>query len=371
LSEITLLLLGAGSSSRFDLPVKKQWLWIGEDPLWLFVAKRFESMGFSKILITAAKEEKPFFERYCHYPILEGGDSRQESVQKALEFIKTPFVMVSDIARVCIPQKIVKELVSKKEEADCVAPAITPPDTVVYQNETIDRSQVLLVQTPQIVRTELLKEALKKGKFTDESSAIRALGKKVLYIQGSEEARKLTYKEDLPYLPCLIPPSAKRRTGFGMDVHAFCEGRPLKLCGVEIPHTHGLAGHSDADVAIHAIIDALLGAAGFGDIGELFPDSDSSYENIDSTLLLRHTAQLLQKCGFVIEHVDLTIAAQAPKLLDFKPLMQKQIAKILKLPLHACNVKATTTERLGFVGRKEGILAMANATLKYYDWSGK
>ena len=371
MSEITLLLLGAGSSSRFGLPVKKQWLWIDDDPLWLFVARRFESMGFSDILITAAKEEKPLFERYCHFRLVEGGSSRQESVQKALELVRTPYVMVSDIARVCVPQSIVAALIAKKDEAACIAPAITPPDTVVYRNETIDRSEVRLVQTPQLVRTDLLKEALKQGTFTDESSAIRALGKEVLYIPGSEAAKKLTFKEDLTYLPCLKPPSDRRRTGFGLDVHAFCEGRPLKLCGVEIPHTHGLAGHSDADVAIHALIDALLGAAGFGDIGELFPDSDAAYKNIDSTLLLEQTAKLLIKCGFVIEHIDLTIAAQAPKLQGFKPAMQKRIAQILELPLHACNIKATTTEKLGFVGRKEGIMALANATLKYYDWSGK
>jgi 2-C-methyl-D-erythritol 4-phosphate cytidylyltransferase/2-C-methyl-D-erythritol 2,4-cyclodiphosphate synthase len=369
LSDTTLVLLAAGSSSRFGLPVKKQWLWIDDEPLWLFVAKRFEPFGFERTIIVASPDEAHLFRHYCDYEIVPGGTSRQDSLSRALEGIDTPYIMASDVARCCVPARLIEKILAKKGAADCIAPAITPPDTVVYRNETIERDHVRLVQTPQLSRTETLRRAFGLGEFTDESSAIRAAGGEVFYIEGDHRARKLTYKDDLRYLECLTPPAKMPRTGFGLDVHPFCEGRPLYLCGIQIPHTHGLAGHSDADVAIHALIDALLGAAGFGDIGELFPDSDDSYAGIDSKILLERTAQLLQSCGFAIGSVDLTIAAQAPKLLGFKDAMRSRIAKILALPKHRVNIKATTTERLGFVGRKEGIAATAAATLHYLDWS--
>lgn len=151
----------------------------------------------------------------------------------------------------------------------------------------------------------------------------------------------------------------KIRVGQGFDVHRLVEGRKLILCGVEVPHTHGLLGHSDADVAIHALCDALLGAAALGDIGHLFPDNDPQYEGIDSTILLRRVAQRLADDGWKIGNVDLTIIAQAPKLAPFIPDMRKRLAEVMSIDLSDISVKATTTERLGFEGRKEGISAAA------------
>ncbi len=372
MSDIALVLLGAGSSTRFGLQAKKQWLWIGDKPLWLFVAGRLSQMvETSETIITAHPDEVPFFRRYCDYTIVAGGTSRQESIARAIEHVTAPYVLISDIARVCIQPEVVSRIFQALDEnVDCIAPFISSPDTVVYKNETLDRSQVKLIQTPQLSRTATLRKALTSDReFTDESSAIRAIGGNVVYIEGDIRQRKLTYKEDLAHLPCLKPPAKKCHVGFGYDVHAFCEDRTLKLCGIEVPYEKGLAGHSDADVAIHALIDALLGAAGFGDIGELFPNSDDDYAGIDSTLLLEHVNKLLRSCGFEIENVDITILAQAPKLAPYKEAMQKRVAQILQLPKRFVNIKATTTEKLGFVGRKEGIAAQATATLHYYDWS--
>ncbi len=369
MSDITLVLLGAGNSTRFGLPVKKQWLWIGDEPLWLFVARKFDGFAFAKRIIVTHPKERPIFEKYCDYTVVTGGESRQASIANALQHVQTPYVLISDIARVCVSEDLVQRILDRKGEASCIAPAITPPDTVVYHNETLDRSKVLLIQTPQLSRTKSLVRAFAEGEFTDESSAIRAAGEDVLYIEGERNALKLTFKEDLSRLPCLKPPAKITRSGFGFDVHAFCTDRPLYLCGVEIPSSLGLAGHSDADVALHALIDALLGAAGFGDIGELFPDSDEAYAGIDSKVLLQKVVQLIQSCGFRIESVDITIAAQAPKLLPFKSAMASTVAKILGIAKHHVNIKATTTEKLGFVGRKEGIAAMATAQLSLYEWS--
>ncbi|BCD61834.1 2-C-methyl-D-erythritol 4-phosphate cytidylyltransferase / 2-C-methyl-D-erythritol 2,4-cyclodiphosphate synthase [Nitratiruptor sp. YY08-26] len=370
MSDITLMLLGAGASSRFTLPVKKQWLWIGDEPLWLYVLHRFTSFAqFNNIILTAHPQEKPLFEKYSNALVIPGGNTRQESIRNALEQVRSEYVLISDIARVCVQKEVIERILEQKGKADCIAPYVPAVDTVVYKNETIDRSEVKLIQTPQLSRTKTLQEALlQEREFTDESSAIKAFGKDVVYVLGSEKQRKLTYKEDLHYLDCLQPPVNTQRVGMGFDVHAFCKNRPLMLCGVEVPYTKGLAGHSDADVAIHAIIDALMGAAGFGDIGELFPDSNMEYKDIDSKVLLQKTAILLRQCGFTIVQIDLTIMAQAPKLLDFKPAMQQTIASLLELPQHNLNIKATTTEKLGFVGRKEGIAAQAIATLKYFDW---
>ncbi len=369
MSDVTLVLLGAGNSTRFGLPVKKQWLWIEDKPLWLFVLERFTKLlTVKETIITCTKEERPFFEKYCDARIIEGGATRQASIQNALEHIDTPLVLISDIARACVQEEVLARLFAY-DDFDCVAPAITPADTVVYRNETIDRSAVKLVQTPQLSKTATLKEALRIGEFTDESSAIQAIGGKVIYIQGDRRQHKLTFAEDLKLLECLKPPNKTVRVGSGFDVHPFSDQKELWLCGVRIDYPYGLAGHSDADVALHALIDALLGAAGFGDIGELFPDSDQTYKGIDSKILLQKTKRLLNWCGFVIANIDLTIIAQEPKLAPYKPKMLQTLSDILELPKHLINLKATTTEKLGFIGRKEGVAAQAVANLHYFDWS--
>jgi len=371
LSDIAVLLLAAGESNRFGLGVKKQWLWIGEEPLWLSVARKFRGWGFERITIAVPERELPFFRRYSEFPVVQGGATREETVRKALlQMEKSPHLLISDVARPCLSRELVERILLHRDEAPCVAPAITPPDTVVYQNETVDRSQVLLVQTPQLCHTETLKRALEEGRgFTDESSAIRALGERVLYVKGERGALKLTFAEDLRWLDCLTPPSQRGRSGYGFDVHPFTPDRPLYLCGLEIPHSHGLAGHSDADVALHALIDGLLGAAGFGDIGELFPDNDPRYKGISSVQLLKETLSLLTSCGFRVEQVDMTIMAERPKLKEFKLPMEERLSELLSLERGKINLKATTTEGLGFVGREEGIAATALVTLRYFDWS--
>jgi 2-C-methyl-D-erythritol 2,4-cyclodiphosphate synthase len=154
------------------------------------------------------------------------------------------------------------------------------------------------------------------------------------------------------------------RVGFGYDVHAFVEGRPLVLGGVEIPHTHGLLGHSDADVLLHAVADALLGAAALGDIGRHFPDSDPAYRGISSLLLLERTVELIRREGFSVHNVDSTLVLQKPRLAPYISRMVEEIARVLGLPVSAVNVKATTTEKLGFTGRQEGVAAYAVALLE-------
>jgi len=373
LSDITLILLAAGNSSRFGLPVKKQWLRIDHEPLWQFVADQFDSTAlFSNIIITSHKDEVPFMEGFCDYTIVEGGETRQQSLKNALQDVTTSHVLVSDIARACIDQGLIQTLIDAKELSDVVVPTLPVNDTIVYENNTIDRDKVKRIQTPQLSKTEVLKKALQTDKeFTDESSAIVANGGTRHFVEGSEDAHKITYIHDLTKLPCIKAPSPATLVGNGFDVHAFEADREMVLGGVKIDVDYGFKAHSDGDVAIHALIDALLGAAGLGDIGMLFPDSDNDYKDIDSKDLLKTTVLRLYQFGLVVVNADITIAAEAPRLSNYKSQMRNTLAGLLHIPASRMNVKATTTEKLGFIGRKEGVAVYATATLNYYDWTQK
>jgi 2-C-methyl-D-erythritol 4-phosphate cytidylyltransferase/2-C-methyl-D-erythritol 2,4-cyclodiphosphate synthase len=373
LSDLTLVMLGAGSSTRFGLSVKKQWLRIGDLPLWAVAANRLASMHpFAQVIVVAAKEELEYMRRFGEYTFCEGGSTRQESLQNALEYVQTPYVMVSDIARTCIPESLVERLIGSKTCADVIVPVLRIHDTAFFQDSPIAREDVRLIQTPQLSQTDALRQALQTDTaFTDDSSAIKANGGTVWFIEGDEAAHKLTRIEDLQKLPCLTPPARHSFTGSGFDVHAFSETGPMMLGGVKISETKGFLAHSDGDVALHALTDAILGAAGAGDIGDFFPDTNPEYKGADSGELLQSVLKFVHNVGFEIHHCDLTIIAQTPKIGPFKEAMRSRIATLLGIAPYLVNIKATTTEKLGFVGRKEGVAVMANATLHYYDWTQK
>jgi len=370
LSDLTLILLAAGNSSRFKVPVKKQWLRIGHDPLWLFVTNRITKMAnFTHIIIVAHSDEIPFMQSMCDYTIVNGGESRQQSLRNAMKYVTTPYTLVSDIARSCVTNALIERLIFAKGEADCVIPTLALNDTIIYNDETIVREKVQRVQTPQLSRTDILKNALETSiDYTDESSAIVAYGGSRFYIEGDMNAHKITRTSDLASLECLAPPSSMTFTGNGFDVHGFQEAKPMVLGGVTIDSPFGFMAHSDGDVAIHALIDALLGAACLGDIGMLFPDNDESYKNIDSKILLAKCVEKLHQFGFVISHADITIIAQVPKVAPYKEAMRKALARLMDLAPARVNVKATTTEHLGFIGRKEGVGVIATASVHYFDW---
>lgn len=370
MSDLTLILLAAGSSSRFNLEVKKQWLRIEHKPLWQYVADKFNNSGlFNKIIITCADDEIEFMQNYASYTFVKGASSRGGSLKNALREVTSEYVLVSDIARACISEDFLNKIILEKGSSDCIVPYLKVADTVVYEDKTIDRDKVKRVQTPQLSKTSILIQALEANDdFTDESSAIVANGGKRKFILGEGEAHKITFIEDLKNIPCLKAPSSDILSGTGFDVHAFDTHGEMFLGGVKIESDFGFKAHSDGDVAIHALIDALLGAAGMGDIGMMFPDNDDSYKGIDSKELLQRVVSKLCNFGFVIINVDLTITAQTPRLKDYKLKMRKTIAKILNCDSSRVNIKATTTEKLGFIGRREGVGVIANANLKYFNW---
>ena len=371
MSDITLILLAAGSSSRFDSSLKKQWLRIEHQPLWHFVAQKLQSTKkFSQLIIVTASDEIAFMKNYANYTFVEGGNTRQASLTNAMKYVESEYVLVSDIARACISESFLARILADREMSDSVVPYLKVTDTIVYENETIDREKVKRIQTPQLSKSSILKEALKTDiEYTDESSAIVAYGGSRSFILGDEDAHKITFIEDLNKIPCLSAPSSDILSGNGFDVHAFDSEGEMWLAGVKIEEsTVGFLAHSDGDVAIHALIDALLGAAGLGDIGMLFPDNDERYRGIDSKELLAIVVAKLSNFGFLIVNVDITIMAQKPRIAHYKQKMRSVLSDILGIDMSRVNVKATTTEKLGFVGRAEGVAVSSNANLKYFNW---
>ena len=370
MSHTTLILLGAGSSTRFGTNVKKQWLVTGDIPLWLHVAEHFEkSASFDNIIIVSSNEEIAFMKNFASYNYVEGGNSRQASLANALEHVTSEYVLVSDIARCCVPKEMILRILNAKEKASCIVPVLPVTDTLYLNDKPIDREKVKIIQTPQLSHVKSLKKALQtETLFTDDSSAIASLGESIHFVEGSDKAHKLTTIEDLQKVTCLKAPAQKTLTGFGIDIHPFEKGKKMFLCGVAIDVDYGFKAHSDGDVAIHALIDALLGAAGMGDIGEFYPDTEDTYAGADSKVLLRDTVNRIYAYGFVIGNIDMTIMAENPKLLPYKEEMKSTLSSLLGIRKNFVNIKATTAEKLGFVGRKEGVTVHAIVNLTYMNW---
>ena len=296
MNSCTLVVLGAGSSSRFELNVKKQWLRIGDEPLWLNTTNRLSKYSnFTKVIVVGHKDELNFMKNFSDdFIYVAGGDSRQESMSNALKLIDTTYVMVTDVARSCVPIDVVERLLTSCDKADCIVPTLNVSDTVIYNSNTINRDCVKLIQTPQLSKTQKLKDALQTSKeFTDDSSAIKENGGTVHYVEGSLKSAKLTFGKELNSIDCLLPPSTDTFVGFGYDIHAFEDGKQMVLGGINIDSSFGFKAHSDGDVLIHSVIDAILGSIGAGDIGEFFPDTDAKYNNADSKIMLKDIMTLV------------------------------------------------------------------------------
>jgi len=349
---------------------KKQWLRVGEKPLWSFALDRLKvAYPFCQTIVTLHKDEVAFARKFTDATVIEGGESRSESVKKALEVATGEFVLISDAARACVCLESVKRVLSDFDGFDCIVPYVKASDTAFYKDGYLDRDSIKLIQTPQLSRKSKLLEALKLGEFTDESSALHAFGGRIGFVAGSMESLKITSFDDLARLKCLEPPSSAHRVGFGSDTHRFKEGEFIPLGGVNIPFDRGFVAHSDGDVLIHSLIDALLGAAGAGDIGEWFPDSDSRYKGVDSVSLLKRVKEFIIAVGFEIENIDITLVTERPKITPFKESIVQNLSDILDLPRHKINIKAKTAEKMGAIGRMEGMASQCVATLRYFDWS--
>lgn len=304
------------------------------------------------------------------------GAERQESVANALAALAdesdgTP-VLVHDAARPGVSADIIDRLLAMLNSAEAAIPTLPVPDTLVEQahdeaGDVVDRSALARVQTPQAFRLGTLRRAhaeAVEAAATDDAQLVRRLGVAVAAVAGDARLHKLTYAEDMAILQGLLGTGTMRTAvGMGYDVHRLVSGKPLWIGGIEIPHSHGLEGHSDADVALHAITDAVLGALADGDIGDHFPPSDPQWRGAASHRFLSFAGDRVTARGGRIDHIDLTIIAEAPKIGPHRLAIRDRIAEILAIPVARVSVKATTTERLGFTGRREGIAAQAVATL--------
>lgn len=305
-------------------------------------------------------------------PFVIGGASRRESVANGLAAIDAGLVLIHDAARPFLPAAVIDRLLAALDAHEGAIPGLPVADTLVSATgEAVSREGLTRVQTPQAFRTDTIRQAhaawSQDREATDDAQMVRALGHDVAVVEGDAALEKVTHPADFAAAEARHAASLRVRTAQGYDVHRFAEGEELWLGGVLVPHTHGLSGHSDADVALHVITDALLGTIGAGDIGMHFPPSDPKWRGAASARFLEHAAGLIAAEGGTIDFIDLTIICEAPKIGPHREAIRASIAAILKLPASRVSVKATTTERLGFTGRGEGMAAQAIATVRVPD----
>lgn len=366
--KVTVIVTAAGKGKRMGSDIPKQFLNIGGRTVLEKAIKPFEELKeIDDIIIVAPKEHIKRCESVCSCfekikKIVVGGNERQDSVNNALKLVKDGLVLIHDGARPYVTADIIKDVICKADTNGAAAASVAMKDTVRQisdidpsESVTLERSKLFNVQTPQGFDAGIIKRAFQMayedGYYgTDDAVLAERAGNKVVLAKGSYGNIKVTTKEDLPL---------EIRAGSGFDVHRLVEDRKLILCGVEIPFEKGLLGHSDADVALHALMDAMLGAAALGDIGRHFPDNNIKYKDASSIELLRSTAEMIKECGYKVSNADITIMAQQPKISPFISEMREKISKTLDVEDSCINVKATTTEKLGFVGREEGIAAEA------------
>ena len=424
--KVTAVIVAAGSARRMG-GINKQYAELAGMPVLARSVAAFDNDPFVDEIVIVARSgeedrcrrdivEKYGFRRVS--AVVPGGAERQDSVRAALGVVfggaagreagscgaevsvggggrddgrDVGLVLVHDGARPLVPRTVIDAVIDGCAARGAAIPAVSVKDTIkqIHLSDsravvsfTPERSLLRAVQTPQGFDAALLMRAYDAcapdTAVTDDASLVEALGAPVYIVDGDEMNIKITTPSDLGRAEQLLNGSSADdpgindpiaaaarvpRTGMGYDVHAFAENRKLILGGVNIPHDRGLLGHSDADVLIHAVMDALLGAAALGDIGKHFPDTDPRYKGISRLLLLGHVSELLSSHGWTIVNIDATVIAQRPKIAPHIPQMKKFMAEVLKISESQINIKGTTTERLGFTGREEGIASQAVASI--------
>ena len=304
---------------------------------------------------------------------VEGGASRQQSARVGLESLKSlapDVVLIHDAARPFVTHEDIDTCLEALTHSKAVTPSISLTDSLKQYDDGIlhhtPRDSYRLALTPQGFNfTDLLQahRDLADRSFPDDAALIECAGIPVISVEGRRDNFKITFIEDYLRAEIMLNLRAQPRTGFGYDVHCFTSGTCVRLCGVDIPFEKSLAGHSDADVGLHALTDAILGAIAAGDIGMHFPPSDPRWQNLDSSVFLNHAIKLANQEGFCIHHVDITLICEAPNLAPYRSAMRETVASILNIDVSAVSIKATTTEGLGALGRREGVAAQAIANL--------
>lgn len=372
---ISALIPAAGIGNRFSKTQNKLLVKIKGKSILEHSVFAFDSVfSVNEIVIVTNKEAFSIIENLfkgklrSNLKIVLGGKERQDSVRNGLEAVTNEYVLIHDGARPCISKEIIENTIETLKHNDAAVVCVPTIDTIKickddFVIKTPKRSDLFLVQTPQGFKTSLIRDLHKKSintdyNFTDDASICEWANIPVKVVKGDYKNIKITTENDIHLLRTYFGENMIR-IGQGYDVHQLVRDRKLILGGVEIPYEYGLLGHSDADVLLHAITDALLGALALGDLGKHFPPSDDTYKDIDSMILLNKVYDLVKEKGYTISNIDATVVAQKPKLSPYIEQMRDNIAKNLNLDIDCVSLKATTTEKLGFEGRMEGISAQA------------
>lgn len=389
---LAVVIPAAGSSARMQAGMNKVFIEIAGKPILIHTLENIakcEYVGTVFVVVGAQDVEptKELLQKYqdtfpeIAWQVLAGGSERQYSVFSALKLLKPNIthVAVHDGARPFITKEIFSQCVAVAQVTNAAIVAVPCKDTIKrvqeqFVDSTLERNGLYAAQTPQVFTKELLLQAYEQAKKdgflgTDDASLVERLGVRVAVVNGESRNFKITTPDDLIVAQAFMQEKSAQticpvaRVGQGYDVHALVPGRELILGGVKIPYEFGLAGHSDADVLLHAIKDAILGACSLGDIGDHFPDTSEQYKDVSSLYLLKCVHKIISQAGYQVCNVDALVMAEQPKLAPYKQMMRANIAQALQIDIDFVNVKATTTEKLGFVGRREGMAAQAVATV--------
>jgi 2-C-methyl-D-erythritol 4-phosphate cytidylyltransferase/2-C-methyl-D-erythritol 2,4-cyclodiphosphate synthase len=376
----TALIVAAGQGLRAGDGLPKQYRMLaGQTVLRRTIETFLRHPAVQQVQVVISPEHRELYDaavKHLQLPEpIAGGATRQDSVRLGLQALSgnpPALVLIQDAARAMTDVQTISAVIDALASADGAIPLVPVADTLKRTkdgrvDETLPRDGLSQAQTPQAFHFEKIMSAhlgARDRTFTDDASIAEAAGMTVAAVEGQKSNFKLTTAEDFVIAERLLDAGLTSRTGLGFDVHKFGPGDHVWLCGIRIPHTLGLIGHSDADPGLHALTDAILGAAALGDIGEHFPPSDARWKGASSDIFLRHAADLIAQRSGIIDHVDITVICERPKVSPHRAAMASRIADILRLDPSRVSVKATTTEGLGFTGRNEGIAAQAIATVR-------
>jgi 2-C-methyl-D-erythritol 4-phosphate cytidylyltransferase / 2-C-methyl-D-erythritol 2,4-cyclodiphosphate synthase len=380
MSSLYVIIVAAGRGRRFGGDLPKQYCPLGaRTVLYHTVATFLSHPKVAGIRVLIHPDDQALYDSAIEglniLPPVHGGETRQDSVRLGLESLKEfspDQVLIHDGARPFVDQAMINRVINSLKTSKGVIPALPVSDTLKREiggfcGATLDRSGLWRAQTPQGFAFDDIYGAHQNQKgceLTDDAAILEAVGQTVGFVLGDEDNFKITTQADLARAERLVQMNMEYRTGSGFDVHCFEPGDFVNLCGVEIKHNQKLKGHSDADVALHALTDALLGAIGAGDIGSHFPPSDMKWKGASSDRFLRHACDLIEARGGQIVNLDVTIICESPKIGPHRDVMRDKIASICGITSDRVSVKGTTTEKLGFTGRGEGIAAQAVASVK-------
>lgn len=367
------VIVAAGRGTRAGGNKPKQWQYINGKPVAAWTCERFtQRTDIAEVVLVIHPDDEHYGAEIENLRCVHGGATRDQSVLAGLQALGADIthVLIHDVARASVPAHVIDGVIAALAHSDAAAPALPVTDALWtglngHVSGTQERAHLYRAQTPQGFSLPAILAAHRahQGGAADDVEVARAAGLDVVITQGDEANLKITTPDDFARAAALLEPAMDLRLGNGFDVHAFEDGDHVILCGVRIEHDKTLKGHSDADVGMHAVTDAIYGALAMGDIGQHFPPSDPQWKGAASDIFLRHAVDLARSEGFEISNIDCTLICEHPKIGPHAAAMKEKMSEIMSMDAARVSIKATTSERLGFTGREEGIAALATATL--------